>query len=375
MSTPAPSGSGGQEEERKGLSKFVRRASKVFRRRSSARGSISGTSDLTQATSGAAAPQKIATPLASPTPIPESTIEEQPPEEPPAPIAAQPPAEQKTAQPAESKGAMTAAVYGSIQEERARALFAKYGLTLEPGEWTSPIKPDAERVEKKIRIRVHRSCHHCQAMFGPDKVCSNCKHNRCKKCPRFPAKKNKEKKDKGKGAAVAGGAIATTGAAAATIRETTLNLKSLTISSHATGRQVTYKPITQRVRRTCHVCNTLFDGRALECASCKHQRCPECPREPPKTGKYPSGYPGDDESTGVIRERHPIRVHVRWTCHACSTTFKDLSKHCEGCGHDRCDECPRHPPKREKAKLDPDAVKSIEERMKTMGISPQASAA
>ncbi|KAI4176091.1 MAG: hypothetical protein LQ346_007960 [Caloplaca aetnensis] len=361
MSTPAPSGSGGQEEERKGLSKFVRRASKVFRRRSSARGSISGPSDLTQATSGAAAPQKIATPLASPPPIPESTIEEQPSKEPPAPIAAQPPSEQKTTQPADSKGAMTAAVYGSIQEERARALFAKYGLTLEPGEWTSPIKPDAERVEKKIRIRVHRSCHHCQAMFGPDKVCSNCKHTRCKKCPRFPAKKTKEKKDKGKGAAVAGGAIATTGAAAATIRETTLNLRSLTITSPATGRQVTYKPITQR-------------------------RCPECPREPlmliifipsprPKTDKYPSGYPGDDESTGVVRERHPIRVHVRWTCHACSTTFKDLSKQCEGCGHDRCDECPRHPPKREKAKLDPDAVKSIEERMKTMGISPQASAA
>lgn len=99
------------------------------------------------------------------------------------------------------------------------------------------------------------------------------------------------------------------------------------------------------------------------------------PSPRPKTDKYPSGYPGDDESTGVVRERHPIRVHVRWTCHACSTTFKDLSKQCEGCGHDRCDECPRHPPKREKAKLDPDAVKSIEERMKTMGISPQASAA
>ncbi|KAL8760663.1 MAG: hypothetical protein Q9184_003161 [Pyrenodesmia sp. 2 TL-2023] len=341
MSTPAPSGSGGQEEERKGLSKFVRRASKVFRRRSSARGPVSGPSDLSPATSGAVAPQTIATPLASPLnfsppPIPESAVEDVPSEQTPVPITTQPPPKQTTAPPVNLGVAMTAAVYGSIQEERARALFAKYGLTLEPGEWTSPIRPDAERVEKKIRIRVHRSCHHCQAMFGPDKVCSNCKHRRCKTCPRFPAKKTKDQKKKGKGAAAAaaGGEIVTTGAAAATIRETTLNLKSLTISSHATGKQVMAKK-----------------------------------------DKYPSGYPGDTEFTGVIRERHPIRVHVRWTCHECSKTFKDLSKHCEGCGHDRCDACPRHPPKRDKPKLDPDAVKSIEERMKTMGISPQASAA
>ncbi|KAL8918839.1 MAG: hypothetical protein Q9208_007096 [Pyrenodesmia sp. 3 TL-2023] len=310
MSTSAPSGSGAQEEERKGLSKFVRRASKVFRRRSSARGSISAPSDLTQATSGAAAPQTTATPLASPPPIPESTVEDQPSEPPPGPVTTQSPSEQATTLPAIAGVAMSAAVYGSIQEERARALFAKYGLTLEPGEWTSPIHPDAERVEKKIRIRVHRSCHRCQAMFGPDKICSNCKHNRCKNCPRFPAKKTKEQRKKGKGAAAAaGGAIVTTGAAAATIRETTLNLKSLTISSHATGKQVMYKPITQRVRRTCHLCSALFDGKALECGNCKHNRCSQCPREPPKLEKYPSGYPGDTEFTGVIRERHPIRVH------------------------------------------------------------------
>lgn len=161
---------------------------------------------------------------------------------------------------------MTAAAYGTIQEERARALFAKYGLTLEPGEWTSPIKPDAERVEKKIRMRVHRTCHRCQTTFGPDKICSNCKHSRCKKCPRFPTKREKGQEGK---------EIAT-----AAIGDTALNLKSLTISSRATGKQVTYKPVTQRVRRTCHMCSTLFPGKTNQCANCGHNSCRQCPRDP-----------------------------------------------------------------------------------------------
>ncbi|KAL9009562.1 MAG: hypothetical protein Q9173_005418, partial [Seirophora scorigena] len=311
--------------------------------------------------------RRLHPPRHPPPPIAETDIEEQPTTIP----AASPPAAQKAAKPTKPKGEMTAAVYGTIQEEKARALFAKYGLTLEPGEWTKAIKPDGERVEKKIRMRVHRTCHYCQTTFGPDRVCSNCKHSRCKKCPRYPTKRTKEQK--GKAIAAAGGGIATTGTAAAAIADTTLNLKSLIISSRPTGKKVTYKPVTQRVRRTCHLCSTLFEGRAIECANCGHNRCPQCPRDPAKLDKYPSGYPGD--SGGVIRERHPIRVHVRWTCHQCSKTFRDLSKKCEGCQHDRCGECPRHPPKREKPNLDPDAVKKIQERMETMDISPQAVAA
>jgi len=41
-------------------------------------------------------------------------------------------------------------------------------------------------VRKKIRQRVHRTCHRCETDFGAEKVCSNCKHHRCKKCPRDP---------------------------------------------------------------------------------------------------------------------------------------------------------------------------------------------
>ncbi|KAL8678205.1 MAG: hypothetical protein Q9186_005423 [Xanthomendoza sp. 1 TL-2023] len=366
MSSTAPGGSASPEEERKGLSKFVRRASKVFRRRSSARGSISGPSDLVQTSSGAAAAGSSSAPVASPPPIAETPTEQQPVA---ASAAALPPVLQpavlETADPPNARLATTAFESGTILEERARALFAKYGLTLEPGEWTSPIKPDAERVEKKIRMRIHRACHHCQTTFGADRVCNNCNHHRCKKCPRYPSKKAKEPKSKSE----------PTGGMPAAVGQTTLNLKSLTISSRATGKQISYKPATQRVRRTCHECKTLFEGKAPECAACGHIRCQQCPREPPKKEKYPAGYPGDSDYNAAVRERHPIRVHVRWTCHQCSQTFQDLSRQCQGCGHDRCDDCPRQPPKREKPKLDPDAVKKIEARMKEMDISPQASAA
>ncbi|KAL8997626.1 MAG: hypothetical protein Q9169_003174 [Polycauliona sp. 2 TL-2023] len=325
MSTPAPGGPGSPEEERKGLSKFVRRASKVFRRRSSARGSISGPVDLTQAPAGAAAGGASAPPATSPAPIVETAIEDEPATPLPAPTSGQQTVKPNITKSGSPRLATTAADSSAILEERARVLFAKYGLTLEPGEWTSPIKPDAERVEKKIRMRIHRTCHHCQATFGADKLCGNCNHSRCKKCPRYPTKRVKEPKVKGEGP---GGAT---------------NLKSLTISSPATGKQVSYRPTTQR-------------------------------QEPRKQDKYPAGDPRDSDYGTATRVRHPIRVHVRWTCHQCSRKFRDLSKKCEGCGHDRCDDCPRNPPKREKPKLDAEAIKSVEERMKRMDVSSSTSA-
>ena len=97
----------------------------------------------------------------------------------------------------------------------------------------------------------------------------------------------------------------------------------------------------------------------------------------PKLLKYPDGYPGDSEEMFPLarREMRPIRQRVRWNCEECKTTFKDLEKACANCGHEKCDGCPRHPPKKEKQLLDEAAVRSVEERMKSMSVSPQASAA
>ena len=165
--------------------------------------------------------------------------------------------------------AMSAKENSALQEQKARAMFAKYGLTLEPGEWTVPYTDGAPRVEKKVRMRVHRKCHRCQTSFGADRICSNCQHTRCKKCPAFPSKTSKV--SKGKGKAIEGIAIDD---------DLAQGMGNLTMANRATGKELTRKTPTQRVRRTCHQCGTLFVGKAVQCENCKHQRCSECPREP-----------------------------------------------------------------------------------------------
>ena len=164
---------------------------------------------------------------------------------------------------------LTAKEANALQEDKARAMFAKYGLTLEPSEWTTPVTEGAPRVEKQVRMRVHRICHRCQTTFGQDKLCNHCQHTRCKKCPRFPASKSKVKQGKG---AAAGGVLIDDGM--------TKTDEALTMPNRATGKEMTRKSPTQRVRRTCHECQTLFVGKAVQCENCKHMRCAKCPRDP-----------------------------------------------------------------------------------------------
>lgn len=162
----------------------------------------------------------------------------------------------------------------AMQEEKARAMFAKYGLTLEPGEWVAPRAANGpcERVEKPIRMRVRRNCHRCLTTFGADKVCLRCQHTRCKKCFRYPPAKPKEEEGKCKAPPVPE-------AKAEPARQTKY---VLTIPSRTGGQDLVRKPIKQRVRRTCHMCSTLFIGDATECRNedCKHIRCKKCPRDP-----------------------------------------------------------------------------------------------
>ncbi|KAI9870662.1 MAG: hypothetical protein M1830_003985, partial [Pleopsidium flavum] len=181
----------------------------------------------------------------------------------------------------------------TTQQERARVLFEKYGLTLEPHEWQSPVARPSERVEKPIRMRIHRHCHRCQTTFGPDKLCSNCNHTRCKKCPRYPAKKVKDAQNKSAAvAATTGGAGIMIGAPEKNKKKTRSKAQLLTIPGK-NGKDLVRKRIRQRVRRNCHLCEALFIRDEKICPSCQHVRCKICPRDPAKLKKYPDGYPGD----------------------------------------------------------------------------------
>jgi hypothetical protein len=232
----------------------------------------------------------------------------------------------------------------ALQQERARVLFAKYGLTLESHEWIStPAQPiNVQRVEKPIRMRVHRSCHHCGTTYGSDKVCDKCEHKRCKKCPRYPKKKSPVEKDNAK-------------TKEKELTEKPRKKKLLTITSKS-GEERVYQPVKQRVRRSCHKCDSLYiPPTSTVCEKCRHVRCTKCPRDPAKLSKWPKGYPGDmepDSETEVEKDidlerakrtwKKP-RTRVRWECEECQSMFVEGSPQCPGCGHERCEKCTRNP--------------------------------
>ncbi|KAL5685574.1 hypothetical protein EMGR_003971 [Emarellia grisea] len=150
------------------------------------------------------------------------------------------PAQKPTAKPTTQPTVVTH--WSAIQEEKARALFAKYGLTLESGEWRSSSDMTVQRVAKPIRMRVRRTCHRCETTFGPDKVCVNCQHIRCTKCPRHTSTKPKDQ---------AQNALEAIRAAQGHEPPRHMSKESqLAIPSRTGGQDLVLKPIRQRVRRT-----------------------------------------------------------------------------------------------------------------------------
>ncbi|KAE8132665.1 hypothetical protein BDV38DRAFT_287583 [Aspergillus pseudotamarii] len=328
------------EAKQEGFAKYLQRMRTVLRKGSSSKSESAST---TQETSGQASPTKSA-----------------PPQTTAAPKTTTAPAKDTTA-----KSGPEPTVFkhwGAIQEEKARALFAKYGLTLEPGEWRSPTDTEVQRVVKPIRMRVRRTCHRCQTTFGIDKLCTNCQHVRCKKCPRYPPHKSSH--DHQNESAL----------------QTILSQKGkepagaprkpkeppLTLPSRTGGQDVIRKEVKQRIRRTCHRCCTTFAPDVTECENCQHTRCKKCPREPAKLDKYPDGYPGDVEPPAEppARTWKKPRLRVRYTCHKCSTMYRSGDKTCLNCGQEKCSETIRDPPKKQKPEPDPEVVRRVEERLK-----------
>ena len=97
----------------------------------------------------------------------------------------------------------------------------------------------------------------------------------------------------------------------------------------------------------------------------------------PKQEKYLGGYPGDtlEDSQSGEKVKIPRRSKSRWNCEKCATLFKDREKTCANCGHEKCDSCPRTSPAQKPKPEDEGAIRSVEERMRNLDVSPQASAA
>ncbi|OQD76378.1 hypothetical protein PENDEC_c004G06416 [Penicillium decumbens] len=332
--------SGRPEDKPEGLSKYLKRMKTVLRPRSSSKRQSTTTAPNTGQPSTAAAPA-IA-------PAPKPVIE----------------------QPA------VLADYGIIQREKARSLFAKYGLTLEPDEWKSPTDLQFARVTKPIRMRVRRACHRCDTTFGPDKVCVNCQHPRCKKCPRFPHEHEKdaeqpripkpripEIRDRQHGAPSLTSHFKLTGDPNAPVK----------VQSRSGGQDLTQKNVRQRVRRTCHSCGETFASGSKECEGCKHVRCKKCPREPAKLDKYPDGYPGDVDPPDLLKLKFDRtfrmpRRRVHYICHVCNSGYNEGANTCGKCGQAKCAETIRIPPKKIRREPDPEVLRRVEEKIAALNI-------
>lgn len=167
-------------------------------------------------------------------------------------------------------------------EERARKLGERFGFEIKQSEWIST-EGTALRVEKPIRMRVHRTCHKCSATFAAAKECPGCQHVRCTKCIRHPPKRTEAER------------IASREKRAAILKAQKENApivpdynydpkdaKNIVLKrpSKTGGQDLIYKKPRQRVRRTCHECQTLFTAGSKTCSKCSHNRCTDCPRDP-----------------------------------------------------------------------------------------------
>ncbi|CAK7562709.1 MAG: hypothetical protein SEPTF4163_000561 [Sporothrix epigloea] len=206
-----------------------------------------------------------------------------------------------------------------LYEDRARKLGERFGLEIKPSEWHST-EGDALRVNKPIRMRVHRTCHKCNTDFGTAKECTGCKHVRCKLCTRYPAKRNETEKQEARERR------------ALYLQKQKENAPIIADWDFPTKPMVLTKP-------------SKTGGQVLTA------------RETPKKDKYPYGYPGDEFGTRSI---------PRFRCHECKTKYPVEAAEgtsCIKCSHPRCTACPRLKPQRVEPDPDPEILKTIEARL------------
>ncbi|KAF7559406.1 hypothetical protein G7046_g4738 [Stylonectria norvegica] len=251
-------------------------------------------------------------------------------------------------------------------EERAKKLGERYGLDIKPSEWQA-ISPDDTvlRMDKPIRMRVRRTCHRCNATFTSARECPNCQHARCTKCTQYPPKRTEAE------------IVASREKRAAIIKANKENApilpdynyqfddKKLVITrpSKTGGQDLVHKKPRQRVRRTCHECETLFISGNKQCNKCGHTRCTDCPRDPPKKEKYPFGYPGDEFGPKSV---------PHYECRNCKTIYPtgaDDGVECIKCEVEKSVESPRVLPRKVEPEPDPEVLKQLHLKLAKLRVT------
>ncbi|KAK1977396.1 hypothetical protein LZ30DRAFT_692172 [Colletotrichum cereale] len=355
MSSPAQAGPS-VPKEKKGFGKILSRAKTVFKR-----GDGSSKRMSTLSTAGQQPPSQAITPGQSTAPATEQ------------PAAAATTGKEATKESAkkdapkskyEDLEGVVRVPRAELFEERARKLGERFGLEIKQSEWIST-EGTALRVEKPIRMRVHRTCHKCNATFAAAKECPGCQHSRCTKCIRHPPKRTEAERiaSREKRAAI----LKAQKENAPIVPDYSYDPKGakdivLKRPSKTGGQDLIYKKPRQRVRRTCHECQTLFTAGSKTCSKCNHNRCTDCPRDPPKKDKYPFGYPGDEFGPNAVPHHE---------CHKCKTIYPGGAADgtaCKKCEHEKCGDCSRLKPRKVEPEPDPEILKSIQAKIESLKL-------
>lgn len=267
-----------------------------------------------------------------------------------------PPVEPKKSDAAEPERIPRAQVFA----ERAKKLGELYGVELKPSEWHSS-EGHVLRVEKPIKMRVHRKCHVCSASFGVAKECPKCKHPRCKQCPRVPPKRTEAEREESRKKRAAILKERAENPPIIPDWDTTDKKVVLKRPAKTGGQDLVHRKPRQRVRRNCCQCSKLFGPHVKICDGCSHTRCTDCPRDPAKKDKFPYGYPGDA----------PGAKTGHYQCHDCKTIYSAPPSEdaaCPGCRHRNCASCERLTPRKVEPEPDPEVWKSVQAKLENLKL-------
>ncbi|GJN67058.1 zinc finger domain-containing protein [Purpureocillium lilacinum] len=237
-----------------------------------------------------------------------------------------------------------------LLEQRAKKLAERYGLEFRLSDWITGAEDDTVlRVDKPIRIRIRRTCHLCNATFVAAEECSGCQHVCCKDCPRYPPKRTEAEKAASRERKEA---------VSKDYRESSRIVADLYYdggrvvlkrSSKTGGQDLIHRRPRQRVRRTCHECQTLF--------------MPASKKDPPKKDKYPFGYPGDAFGPNSV---------PRYECQRCQTLYPEGASdgvECAKCGTKMSVASPRALPRKIEPEPDPGVLKMLQARLDSLKVS------
>ncbi|SMR58648.1 unnamed protein product [Zymoseptoria tritici ST99CH_1A5] len=284
----------------------------------------------------------------------------------------------------------------------------------------SPDRPTKiRRVEKPIRIRIHWTCHQCDRNFGREQTCVQCGHQRCKECPRQPPKQvramldsarcsmerdERERlgltSDEEEAVAVRPSSTASSPAiltspipftsapldidSSTDEQESTLDLSFYTRPRSAlrTSIRSTRQPPTV-IHQMCHECEAPLLSTTTSCPHCNHTRCENCPAPAsPNTAAAATQWIAARRALtsrslsadnalaatsppmlkAVRRVYRKPRQRVRYNCEHCGTMFI-AGDPCRECGHERCGDCLREPPRRTATSFDPELLALVNARL------------